>query len=353
MTILTVDDTPANTRLLMHYLEKQGYRVISAEDGFEGFKAAIQYHPDLVLLDVMMPETDGYEVCELLKAEEETKDIPVVFLTAKADVEDRVRGFELGAVDYITKPFNLVEIAARVKTHLQLKYFEILHGRTQKTMLQIQRATSLGKISETVSQKLASDLDQLKKEISGTNGAPAMKRISQTIEKWRAFLDLSRYENESIKIYELISDVTDLVQSAHHNKLQIELEKPADALAVFGNYGLIHQAFLDIILNAAESGTKIQGRISEDVLPESFLSELKSEPAERYVKIEIEDTGHKKDDLAFDPEIGLFYNPKKINDLGLRISAARKIIHDHLGILKFNAKEMHPGIVQVYLPSFK
>jgi len=120
-TILTVDDTPANIRLLTHYLEKQGYEVITAEDGFEGFKAAIQYHPDLVLLDIMMPGTDGYEVCELLKAEEETKDIPVVFLTAKADVEDKVKGYELGAVDYITKPFNLVEIATRVQTQLDLK----------------------------------------------------------------------------------------------------------------------------------------------------------------------------------------------------------------------------------------
>ena len=69
ITILTVDDTPANVRLLTHYLEKQGYNVLTAEDGFEGFKAAIQYHPDLILLDVMMPGTDGYEVCELLKTE--------------------------------------------------------------------------------------------------------------------------------------------------------------------------------------------------------------------------------------------------------------------------------------------
>ncbi len=353
MTVLTVDDTPANVRLLTHYLEKQGYRVITAEDGFEGFKAAIQYHPDLVLLDVMMPGTDGYEVCELLKAEEETKDIPVVFLTAKADVEDRVRGFELGAVDYITKPFNLVEIAARVKNQLRLKYYEKMHVRTQKVLLQTQRATSLGKISETVTHRLVSDLEKLKHEKNRPDASAPMKHILGTMEKWKMFLDLSRYENESIKIHELLGDVTELVQSAHRNKLQIESEIASDALSVFGNFGLLHQALLDVLLNAADGGVKIHIRVSAESLPEVFLSERKGEPAERYVKIEIEEKSHKKNDLVLDRETGLFYNPKKINDLGLRLSAAQKIILDHFGFLKCQAQEGSPGLVQIFLPSMK
>jgi CheY-like chemotaxis protein len=133
-TILTVDDTPANIQLLTHYLEKQGYRVISAEDGFEGFKAAIQYQPDLVLLDVMMPGTDGYEVCELLKAEESTRNIPVMFLTAKADMEDRGRGFEMGAADYITKPFHLKEIATRINTQVTLKILREQNQRLNRSL---------------------------------------------------------------------------------------------------------------------------------------------------------------------------------------------------------------------------
>jgi len=353
MTILTVDDTPANIRLLTHYLEKQGYRVITAEDGFEGFKAAIQYHPDLVLLDVMMPGTDGYEVCELLKAEEETKDIPVVFLTAKADVEDRVRGFELGAVDYITKPFNLIEIAARVKNHLQLKYYEKMHARMQKVMLQTQRTTSLGKITETVTHRLVSDLENLKKEKTRPEASASLKRILETMGKWQAFLDLGRYENESVKTNELLDDVTDVVQSAYRNKLQIETEFVDGATSVFGNFGMLHQALLDVLLNSADSGAKIHIRVSLEPFPEPFLSELKSEPSERYVKIEIEEKGHKKNDLLFDQGIGLFYNPKKINDLGLRLSAAQKIVLDHFGVLKCPAQEGHPGSVAIFLPSLK
>ncbi|HEX9934290.1 MAG TPA: response regulator [bacterium] len=349
MTVLTVDDTPANTRLLTHYLEKQGYRVITAEDGFEGFKAAIQYHPDLVLLDVMMPGTDGYEVCELLKAEEETKDIPVVFLTAKADVEDRVRGFELGAVDYITKPFNLVEIAARVKMHLQFRYYKKLCMRIQKVMLQTQRTTSLGKIGETLSQRLVSDLDPLKKEFASST----LKPMGELLHSWKSFQDLSRYENETISVTELLNDVMDLVQFAHRQKLQIDFEKPSNSPAVFGNHGLVHQAFLDILLNAAEVGNKIAVRLTEGPLPEALRGELKSEASESYIKIEVDDTSNKNDELQWNQAMGLYFHSKKPNDMALRLSAAQKIVQDHLGVLKQHSLPNHGASVQVYLPAFK
>jgi CheY-like chemotaxis protein len=349
MTILTVDDTPANVRLLTHYLEKQGYRVLTAEDGFEGFKAAIQYHPDLVLLDVMMPGTDGYEVCELLKAEEETKDIPVVFLTAKADVEDRVKGFELGAADYITKPFNLVEISARVKMHLQMKYYEKMHIRSQKIMLQIQRAASLGKIGESLSQQFAEDLGGMKKAAGG----PALKTLLERVQSWKSFQDLSRYENEAVNLTELLQDVLDLIQSAHRQKLNIDFSKPDAPLSVFGNHGFVHQAFLCILLNAADVGNKISVRLSDAPLPEALRRELKGEPAERYVRVEVDDSGNKNDELQWNPDLELYFHSKRANDPALRLSAARKIVRDHLGILQYQANESHSGAVQVYLPSYK
>ncbi len=165
MTILTVDDTPANIRLLTHYLQKQGYRVLTAEDGFEGFKTAIEHHPDLILLDVMMPGTDGYEVCELLKTEEETKDIPVVFLTAKADVEDRIRGFELGAVDYITKPFNLTEIATRVQTQLELRYLHKQNKMYKQVLDEGKHTLAAGVMSNVFLKKFRDLLETLEEEV--------------------------------------------------------------------------------------------------------------------------------------------------------------------------------------------
>ena len=119
--ILVVDDTPENLSLVSSLL-KDAYMVKVANRGERALKvAAVKPMPDLILLDIMMPEMDGYEVIQQLKANPETADIPVIFLTAKAEVEDEQKGFELGAVDYITKPISPPIVLARVKTHLTLK----------------------------------------------------------------------------------------------------------------------------------------------------------------------------------------------------------------------------------------
>jgi len=119
-TILTVDDTPANIDLVREVLSET-YFVQAATSGKMALKIIEKKMPDLILLDVMMPEMDGYEVCEILKANEKTQDIPIIFLTAKVQVEDETKGLALGAVDYITKPISPPILLERVKNHLLLK----------------------------------------------------------------------------------------------------------------------------------------------------------------------------------------------------------------------------------------
>ncbi len=120
-TVLVVDDTPDNL-VFMSSLLGEHYRVKVANSGARALKAAQAAPvPDLVLLDIMMPDMDGYEVCRQLKAEDATRDIPVIFLTARADTEDERKGFALGAVDYVTKPISPPIVLARVQTHLALK----------------------------------------------------------------------------------------------------------------------------------------------------------------------------------------------------------------------------------------
>jgi len=120
-TILAVDDTPENLQLI-HGLLKDDYRLRIANRGDAALKiAATLPVPDLILLDIMMPEMDGYEVCKRLKADHITAEIPVIFLTAKVEIEDEEKGFEVGAVDYITKPISPPILKARVRTHLMLK----------------------------------------------------------------------------------------------------------------------------------------------------------------------------------------------------------------------------------------
>ncbi len=119
--ILVVDDTPENLTLLVGMLKEQGYRVRPVPSGALALQAAAAEPPDIILLDISMPEMDGYEVCKRLKADPRLKDIPVLFLTARTDIEDKVRSFEVGGVDYVTKPFQFQEVDARVKTHLELR----------------------------------------------------------------------------------------------------------------------------------------------------------------------------------------------------------------------------------------
>jgi two-component system sensor histidine kinase ChiS len=116
--ILLVDDNPTNLQLLFETLDGRGYKLLVAKDGNVALSIARKAFPNLILLDIMMPDIDGYEVCRQLKADPATVEIPVIFLSALTDTKDKVQGLDLGAVDYITKPFQPEEVIARVNTHL-------------------------------------------------------------------------------------------------------------------------------------------------------------------------------------------------------------------------------------------
>lgn len=122
LCILLVDDNPVNIKLLETALVKEGYRIISAMDGRKARELAQEVLPDLILLDIVMPEEDGFETIRQLKANSETTSIPVIFLTSKYELDAKVTGFDLGAVDYITKPFHIQEVLARVRLHLKLSF---------------------------------------------------------------------------------------------------------------------------------------------------------------------------------------------------------------------------------------
>jgi len=123
--VLAVDDNSENLRFLGKLLSDNGYDLAMAESGAQALNFVRKEAPDLILLDIMMPDMDGYEVCEKLKKDVGTCHIPVIFLTAKTHSDDVVTGFEAGGVDYVTKPFNSAELLARIKTHIELK---ILRG---------------------------------------------------------------------------------------------------------------------------------------------------------------------------------------------------------------------------------
>ncbi len=156
-TILVIDDTPDNLIIMSTLLEDQ-YTVKVANRGEKGLKIARSYpQPDLILLDIMMPEMDGYEVCELLKADPKTADIPIIFLTAKIEVDDEISGFTLGAVDYITKPIKADVTLARIKRHLAIKAVQDKQRdkslKLRDRLEHMQKLSSLGQLTAGVAHE--------------------------------------------------------------------------------------------------------------------------------------------------------------------------------------------------------
>jgi len=135
--IVIVDDTPENLTVLRQILTEQGYRVRPALNGESALKTIHADLPDLILLDIVMPGMDGFKVCAKLKADKTTRDIPVIFISALNDAENKVRAFSEGGVDYISKPFNSKEALARVKTHLALRS---LVNNLEKNNIELQKA---------------------------------------------------------------------------------------------------------------------------------------------------------------------------------------------------------------------
>jgi len=123
--VLAVDDNPQNLQFLGKLLSDNGYEVGMAQNGQQALNFVKKNDPDLILMDIMMPGMDGYEVCERLKKDFSSQQIPIIFLTAMTESEDIIKGFEAGGVDYVTKPFNPAELLARIKTHIEVR---ILRG---------------------------------------------------------------------------------------------------------------------------------------------------------------------------------------------------------------------------------
>jgi len=157
--ILVVDDTPKNIQVVSNVLQQEGFSIGFATDGKKALEAVNKKHYDLILLDVMMPIMDGFETCKQLKLDATTASIPVIFLTAKVDAESINKGFDVGGVDYVTKPFNRAELLARVRTHLELKsYQDSLEEKVYSLTKEIEETQkevvfTMGAIGETRSKE--------------------------------------------------------------------------------------------------------------------------------------------------------------------------------------------------------
>ena len=207
-TILVVDDTPVNLRVLTEMLKRHEFEVFSAPDGPTALDIAYAEGIDLILLDIKMPGMDGYMVCERLKSDERFSDIPVIFISALTDIDDIVKGFDTGGVDYITKPFKFREVLVRVETHLTLR-----HQRQQIEEIRErdrQYFESINALREQFIQTATHDLKNPLASIVGYTGVLESYNESANDDTIKSAIEGLRYGSDKMRI--LVTDMLDLLQ---------------------------------------------------------------------------------------------------------------------------------------------
>ena len=196
--ILVIDDLPENVYMLQDRLEHEGYEVLTAYDGKSGIEKAREELPDLILLDVMMPDINGFEVCKILVNDEHTSSIPIILVTAKTDAEDTKEGLDAGAFDYVKKPFNKIELLARVKSALKL-------SGANKLLLEAEKRSTFFATVVTANHKIKQPLTLLSLSSAAIKRELKKDKISK-----ETMLGKTKYIDVAIKE---ISDVLDQLNS--------------------------------------------------------------------------------------------------------------------------------------------
>jgi signal transduction histidine kinase len=271
--ILIIEDNIINVTILLEQLNLYGYKTLIAENGEIGIKRAIFAQPDLILLDIMMPGIDGYETCRQLKDHPKTKDIPIIFVTALTATKSRVKGFEFGAVDYITKPFQQEEVIARIKTHLtmqeQKKKLEELN-QTKNTFFSIIAHDLRGAFMPLVGAM--SILEQIIKKYDDKKLHKYSETVSGSIKNIHKLLDnllcWGRIQCQkltvnphAIDMFKLMEWLIDLYkEQADQKNIQLTHSIPPE-LFVCADSDMIETVFRNLITNAIKF-TNIGGSVS-------------------------------------------------------------------------------------------
>ena len=267
--ILIVDDNPRNIQVVGNHLKDKGIDIAIATSGKKGLEIASARKPDLVLLDIMMPEMDGYEVCENLKKNPETMNIPIIFLTAKVNKEDILQGFKLGAVDYIVKPFNSSELIARVNTHLKLKLYRdrIEEINEQLQMADIEKNEFLGIAAHDLKNpiysismlaKVIRDEENLKRDEVVEFSQDIITTADRMLDLIKNLLDINAIEQGKVKIIPenfnpleiIVSIVESYKERAKAKNINLSIENGSNSFLIFADKNALIQVLDNLISNA-------------------------------------------------------------------------------------------------------
>ena len=346
--ILVVDDQPINVQLLKRKLERENMTVATAYSGREALEHIAADKPDLILLDVMMPEMDGIEVCQQLQANDETKTIPIIFITARTSKEGKIEGLGVGAVDYITKPIDLDETLARVQTQLRFVTINRELVDLQRRLGESRRAATIG----AVTQGIAHNLNNLLGVVIGyVDLIKAYHEKPELVKK-----NAQQLENAVNRIVSIIKQLTGLVvknrpplvraklvamieSGIRRYQLEYKIDQPitiehADAeIMVDTNMEVFEDALSKLLINAWESYQDEP----DDKRAITIRTEIVDKEEEgKFAYIHVEDCGHGIDpeirDHAFEP----FTSTKHTVGVGMGLTIARHSLRNLGGEVSLN-----------------
>ena len=336
--ILIVDDALDTVELLRKRFHSEGYDTAEAYNGAEAIERVSEYGPDLIVLDVMMPIMDGYEACRRLKSDENTKYIPILMLTAKGEVEHKVKGLDIGADDYMGKPFDYKELSARVRSLLSIKathekkVVEEKTGALEQMIDEVAHEirnplTSIGGFARKVFNKLPEDDPNRKyMQMIIEDVAVLENMIKQLIE----LKSMEISQKESVDMNEIITDALEVFEKeASEKNIQVTMDLMENLPHLFIDKKLTKRALCNMIKNALEA---METSTVKELMIRTALSG-------DYLGITIADTGKgiEKDKIKniFDPMVS-----SKMFSPGLGLTFAQKIVQYHNGTISV---ESEPG----------
>jgi DNA-binding response OmpR family regulator len=350
-TILIVDDQPINVQLLKRKLERESLRVVAAYSGIEALDLVRKEKPDLILLDVMMPDMDGIEVCQRLQASDDTRSIPVIFVTARTSKEGKIEGLNVGAVDYITKPIDLDETLARVQTQLRFVTVNREMIELQRRLVDARRASTIGAVTQGIAHNLNNLLgvvmghldlikayydkpEQVKKNAQHVE--EAVGRIVSIIKQLSLLLVKTNPPLAKGNLQRLIEGSIQRFRIENSLDAPVTIDNPLGEFMFDTNYEIFEEVVSKVLINAWESyGTEHTGP-----RPISIHTEVVEKPGHRkFLQLRIDDQGRGIDaeirDRVFEP----FISSKHTVGVGMGLTIARHSLRNLDGEVTLTDRE--------------
>ncbi len=370
--IVIVDDNGDNLRILAGILRNAGYLARPVSSGKMALNAIFAKLPNLILLDIMMPDTDGFELCRQLKASDQTIDIPIIFISALDALEEKLKAFSMGGVDYITKPFQEAEVMARVETHLNLFRAREALSQSEAKNRQLKKAESLGRMAGAVAHQFNNHLQAVLGNLEMTmeylpdtqkaamNIAAAMKSAQNAADVSRLMLTSTGQAQGRQVVMDLSAccqSNLSLMQSDMPESIIVETDFPSPGPMIKGNAPLIRQVMGHLVANATEAMVNRSGIIWVSVRTYPHLDILDANcfppnwhPNESpYACLEIRDQGQGVADVNMENIFDPFYSTH-FTGRGLGLPVALGIVGAHGGGMTVESTVGMGSVFRVFFP---